>query len=62
MLELARQQPDAEGTARQGELPGEQADPEVTVDDFDVREQVSSADGELVSVAVADPARSGRRS
>ena len=45
VLALARQEPDA---PREGELPGEQVDPEVTVDDIDVREQVSSFTTDLV--------------
>ena len=48
MLELARQEPDADGAPRQAELPGEQVGPDVTVDDIDIREQVSSFTTDLV--------------
>jgi len=48
VLELARQEPDTEGTAREGELPGDRVAAEVTRDDIDVREQVSSFTTDLV--------------
>ena len=48
LLELARQEPDAEGAAREGELPGDRVTADVTSDDIDVREQVSSFTTDLV--------------
>ena len=48
VLELARQEPEDEGEPREGELPGDTVTPEVTVDDIDVREQVSSFTTDLV--------------